>query len=81
MVVQYWEKWTGTEADQMKQIVDDFNNSVGKEKHIVVEYLAIQHRSQNADRHQDAGAPPDVAGIWDGQLAPYAAIDALVSVG
>ena len=28
--VQYWEKWTGLEAEQMKIIVKAFNDTVGK---------------------------------------------------
>ena len=30
--IQYWEKWTGLEAQQMKQVVDAFNDTVGREK-------------------------------------------------
>src|SRR5207237_881890 len=32
VVVAYWEKWSGTEADAMKVIVQDFNDTVGAEK-------------------------------------------------
>jgi ABC-type glycerol-3-phosphate transport system substrate-binding protein len=46
VVVTYWEKWTNKEADQMKQIVNDFNNTVGKEKGIFVEYLSMSSINQ-----------------------------------
>ena len=37
--IQYWEKWTGEEGRQMRQIVDEFNNTVGREKRIFVDAL------------------------------------------
>ena len=39
VTVQYWEKWTGDEAASMRQIVDDFNRSIGQAKHVRVEFL------------------------------------------
>lgn len=77
VVVQYWEKWVGHEAAQMQQIVDDFNNTVGKEKGIFVEYLSMSNVHQKTLIATTAGVPPDVAGVWDGQVAQFAAIDAL----
>ncbi len=78
IVISYWEKWTGTEADQMRQIVDDFNNSVGKDKGIYVEYLSISGVDQKTLTATAAGVPPDVAGLWDPQIAPFAARQALL---
>jgi multiple sugar transport system substrate-binding protein len=77
VVVSYWEKWTGNEAEQMKQIVRDFNETVGKEKGIYVEYLSMSNVNQKTLVATAAGVPPDIAGLWDTQVAQFAAIDAL----
>lgn len=75
--IQYWEKWTGEEARQMRQIVDEFNNTVGQQKKIFVEYLSMSSVDQKTLVATAAGVPPDVAGVWDGQLVQFAAMDAL----
>lgn len=77
VVVQYWEKWTGREADQMRQIVADFNNTVGAEKGIWVSYLSMTAVDQKTLLATAAGVPPDVAGVYDGQIVQYAEQDAL----
>jgi multiple sugar transport system substrate-binding protein len=76
-VLRYWEKWTGKEGAQMKQIVDDFNSTVGKEKHIFVQYISMSQVDQKTLVSTAAGDPPEIAGIWDNQLAQFAALDAL----
>lgn len=75
-VVEYWEKWNGPEFLGMKQIVDDFNNSVGKEKKIYVRYMSMSEIDRKTLMSVAAGVPPDIAGIWDQQVAQYAAIGA-----
>jgi ABC-type glycerol-3-phosphate transport system substrate-binding protein len=75
--IQYWEKWTGEEGRQMRQIVDWFNETVGKDKKIFVEYLSMSTVDQKTLVATAAGVPPDVAGVWDGQLVQFAAMDAL----
>src|SRR4051812_9176453 len=77
VVIQYWEKWTGREADQMKQIVDDFNATVGREKKIFVKYLSMSSVDQKTLLATAAGVPPDVAGGWDNQVRQFAAMGAL----
>jgi len=78
--VDYWEKWTGTEAAQMQQIVDDFNNSVGREKKIHVRYLSMSAVDKKTLVSTAAGVPPDVAGLWDSQAVQFADLDALQSL-
>jgi multiple sugar transport system substrate-binding protein len=78
VVIHYWEKWTGQEGADMQEIVDDFNKTVGEEKGIWVQYLSQSAVDQKILIAISAGVPPDVAGIWDAQLAAFAAIDALV---
>lgn len=77
VVVTYWEKWTGREAQQMRQIVDEFNRTVGAEKGIWVQYLSISGVDRRTLVATAAGVPPDVAGLWDIQVPQFAAMDAL----
>jgi multiple sugar transport system substrate-binding protein len=77
VVVDYWEKWTADEEKQMRQIVDDFNTTVGKEKHIYVRYVSTSAVDQKTKVATAAGVPPDIAGMWDGNLAQFAELDAL----
>jgi multiple sugar transport system substrate-binding protein len=76
-VVEYWEKWTGAEEMQMRQIVADFNNSVGKDKNIYVRYMSTTAINQKTLVATAAGVPPDVAGLWESNVVQYAAQDAL----
>ncbi len=77
IVVEYWEKWVGAEADQMRLIVDDFNRSVGSQKHIYVRYLSMSKLDQKLLIASAAGVPPDIAGLWDPQTAEFASLGAL----
>ncbi|MBC8105314.1 MAG: extracellular solute-binding protein [Anaerolineae bacterium] len=77
VVITYWEKWSGREADQMREIVDAFNGTVGKEKRIWVRYLSMTAVDQKTLLATAAGAPPDVAGIWDAQITQFAALGVL----
>jgi ABC-type glycerol-3-phosphate transport system substrate-binding protein len=77
VIVNYWEKWVGPEAEQMQLIVNDFNNSVGKEKHIFVRFLSVSNIDQKTLVATAAGVPPDIAGLWDQQVSQYAALGAV----
>ncbi|MBC7784677.1 MAG: extracellular solute-binding protein [Burkholderiales bacterium] len=77
VVVDYWEKWTGDEAMQMQQIVDEFNNTVGKEKNIYVRYVSASSITQKTLVATAAGVPPDIAGLWDRDMVQFASLDAL----
>lgn len=77
VVVTYWEKWTGREAEQMKEIVDDFNVGPGAKQGIYVEYLSMSSVNQKTLVSTAAGIPPDVAGLWGTQVAQFAAENAL----
>lgn len=69
VVVKYWEKWTGFEGDAMRTIVDDFNKSQDR---IFVQYLAVSAVNTKTMLASAAGVPPDVAGLWDGDVVPFA---------
>jgi ABC-type glycerol-3-phosphate transport system substrate-binding protein len=77
VVVDYWEKWTGDEARQMQQIVEDFNRGVGKEKGIYVRFLSMTKVDEKAIVATAAGVPPDVVGMWDTNVAQWSALGAL----
>ena len=77
VVVTYWEKWGGDDAVIMQKIVADFNNTVGKQKGIYVQYLAMSNVDQKTLVATAAGVPPDVAGLWNPQVAQFAEINAL----
>jgi|GEM_PF-361084 ABC-type glycerol-3-phosphate transport system substrate-binding protein len=75
--IQYWDKWTGLEAQQMKEIVDAFNNTAGKEKGIWVDFVSMSQIDRKTLISTAAGVPPDVAGLWDVQVLQFAAMGAL----
>jgi ABC-type glycerol-3-phosphate transport system substrate-binding protein len=75
--IQYWEKWTGLEADQMKEVVDAFNNTVGKDKGIWVDFTSMSQIDRKTLIATAAGVPPDVAGLWDTQVLQFASMNAL----
>jgi multiple sugar transport system substrate-binding protein len=75
VVIRYWEKWTGFEADAMKDIVDDFNKSQNR---IWVDYTSISQIDRKLMLATAGGVPPDVAGMWGGSLSVYAENNALM---
>jgi multiple sugar transport system substrate-binding protein len=77
VIVEYWEKWTGAEQQQMQQIVDDFNDTVGRQKHIYVRYMSTSGINQKTLVATAAGTPPDISGMWDGNIVQFASLDAL----
>ena len=77
VVVQYWEKWPGEERAAMEEIVNWFNNTVGAEKGIFVQYLSMSSINQKTLVSTAGGVPPDVAGLWDTQVSQFAALNAL----
>lgn len=75
IVVKYWEKWTGFEGAAMQAVVNDFNKSQDR---IWVEYLAVTAVNTKSMLASAAGVPPDIAGIWDGDVVAFA--DAKASI-
>lgn len=78
VVIRYWTYWSGREGEQMQEIVNNFNNTVGKEKGIWVQYVSVSQADQKILIATAAGVPPDVAGVWGDQVAQFAAMNALV---
>jgi len=77
VVIDYWEKWTGNEELGIRDAVDDFNRTVGAEKHIYVRYVSTSTINLKTLMATAAGVPPDVAGLWDNNLVQFASLDAL----
>jgi multiple sugar transport system substrate-binding protein len=77
VIVDYWEKWTDEEELAMRQIVEDFNSTIGREKHIYVRYLSTSNIEQKTLVSIAAGAPPDVAGLYNQNIPQFAALDSL----
>lgn len=75
--VIYWEKWTGDEAKEMRKVVDAFNASQDK---IFVQYLSISGVDTKTMLATAGGNPPDVAGIWQEQVAQFADSNALMDL-
>ena len=72
--IRYWEKWTGFEEDAMRKVVEAFNK---RQDRIRVEYLAVSQVNHKMLLATAGGNPPDVAGIWDNDVVPFADYNAL----
>lgn len=77
VVVDYWEKWTGVEEAAMRQIVDDFNATVGRDKKIFVRYLSTSAVVDKTLIATAGGVPPDIAGLYNQNVPQFASMDAL----
>ncbi|HEX4084299.1 MAG TPA: ABC transporter substrate-binding protein [Chthoniobacteraceae bacterium] len=75
VVVEYWEKWTGFEADAMRAVVDDFNASQNR---IYVDYTSTSQIDRKLMLATAGGVPPDLAGIYSSRLPVYAENNALM---
>jgi len=78
LVLQYWEKWTGVEGAAMQKIVDRFNEAVGAEHNIWVDYNAMGDVDKRMLIATAGGDPPDVAGLADRFITQYSDQDALL---
>ncbi|HCD34003.1 MAG TPA: hypothetical protein DER01_16450, partial [Phycisphaerales bacterium] len=69
LILTYWEKWTGFEAQAMQQIVDDYNQSQQK---VYVKMLNVSQIDQKLLLAAAGGNPPDIAGLWSHTINIYA---------
>ncbi len=74
VIIRYWEKWTGFEAEAMKRVVDDFNSS---QDSIYVDFSSVSQIDRKLMLATAGGVPPDVAGLWSSLLPIYAENNAL----
>ena len=75
--VMYWEKWTGTEGDAIRDVVDTYNRS---QNHITVDLLTISSIENKTLLSVAGGDPPDIAGLYGQYVAQYADDNALMSL-
>ena len=68
VVVNYWEKWGGFEAEAMKAIIDDFNRS---QERIEVRFLTISPIDVKLMLAASSGNPPDLAGLWEFNIPDF----------
>lgn len=73
--LQYWDKWTGFEADAMKAVVDKYNASQSR---VHVNYVSTSAIDQKLLVATAGGNPPDLAGPYEWNIVPYAEKDALL---
>jgi multiple sugar transport system substrate-binding protein len=77
VIVDYWEHWGGDEEAAMREIVDEFNATVGRDKKIYVRYLSTSAIEQKTLVATASGVPPDLAGLYNQNIPQFAALDAL----
>jgi ABC-type glycerol-3-phosphate transport system substrate-binding protein len=77
VIVDYWEKWTGIEEAAMREIVNDFNNTIGREKRVFVRYLSTSAVVDKTLIATAGGVPPDIAGLYNQNIPQFAVTDAL----
>src|SRR5436190_1423425 len=80
VVLQYWEKWSGVDAEPMRAVVEDFNTTIGKEKGIYVEYISMATVQYKTLAATAAGVPPDIAGLWPDQVVQYSLRNAALTL-
>src|SRR5271157_2711116 len=68
VVVDYWEKWSGFEADAMQAVVDDFNRSQNR---VEVRFLSVSEVDTKLLLAASSGHPPDVAGLWSENIPDF----------
>jgi ABC-type glycerol-3-phosphate transport system substrate-binding protein len=74
VVINYWEKWNGFEADSMQQVVDGFNRSQDR---IEVRFLSVSQVDIKLLLATSSGHPPDVAGLWSENIPDFSEKGAL----
>jgi ABC-type glycerol-3-phosphate transport system substrate-binding protein len=75
IVLTYWEKLTGFEADAVRSVVDDFNKSQDR---IYVDFSSVSQIDDKFMLATAGGVPPDVAGLWSHMLPVYSESNALM---
>ena len=74
VVVDYWEKWSGFEAESMQSLIDDFNRSQNR---IEVRFLSVSQVDIKLLLATSSGHPPDVAGLWSENIPDFSEKGAL----
>ncbi|HWB59043.1 MAG TPA: ABC transporter substrate-binding protein [Chthoniobacteraceae bacterium] len=75
VVVTYWEKQTGYQADAIRAVVDDFNASQDR---IFVDFMSVSQIDNKLMLSTAGGVPPDLVGLWSNMVPVYAENNALM---
>jgi len=73
--ITYWEKWGSFEAEACEKMVDAFNEA---QEEIFVHYVRTSQVDRKAMLSIVGQAPPEVVGLWSGNVLPFAEADALI---
>ena len=73
--IAYWEKWGSFEAEACQKMVDAFNAS---QERIFVHYVRTSQVDRKAMLAIVGGEPPEVVGLWSGNVRPFAEAGALL---
>jgi len=73
--ITYWEKWGGAYGKIIRSVVDHFNAS---QDSLYVDILIVSQINQKALLAIAAGKPPDLVGLWSGDIPQYAEQGALM---
>lgn len=73
--ITYWEKWTGAESAAMQAVVDEFNAA---QERVWVDFVSMAQIDRKLLVATAGGNPPDLAGIWQPNVASFADRDALL---
>ena len=73
VVVTYWEKWTDFEGAAMQRLCRLFNNTVGAQQGIYVDYVTTTQIDLKTLVATSGGDPPDLAGLWPQNISSFAA--------
>lgn len=74
VIVTFWEKWSQAEARALQDLVNTFNLS---QERIFVNLVSMSQINQKMLIATAGGDPPDIAGVWATQMAPFAANGAI----
>ncbi|HVU18578.1 MAG TPA: ABC transporter substrate-binding protein [Candidatus Didemnitutus sp.] len=74
VIVHYWEKWSGFEADAVQAVIDDFNRSQNR---IEVRLLSVNEVDTKLLLATASGHPPDIAGLWSENIPDFSEKGAL----
>jgi multiple sugar transport system substrate-binding protein len=75
--IAYWEKWSSFEAEACQSMVDEFNQTVGRQEKIIVHYVRKSQVDRSAMLAILGHNPPDVVGLWAYNVVDFAGNGAL----
>jgi len=75
ITVEFWDKWSGFEADAMQSVVDDFNKAQDR---IFVRRLNVSRIEQKMMLATAGRVPPDIVNLWASNLTSYVQNNALL---